>query len=144
MASVSRVGNVGGWLFATATAVFLISALALLMSVFAFRWLYKPFLIALLLIAAMVGYFMQTYGVVVDDTMILNTIDTDVGEVDGLLSVALFWHLLLLWILPSVFVLWVRIKRAVWRRQAVIRIVFAAVLAGVAFGALASHYKDFA
>lgn len=144
LASASRVGNVAGWLFATATAVFLISALALLMSAFAFRWLYKPFLIALLLIAALVGYFMQTYGVVVDDTMILNTIDTDVGEVDGLLNLALFWHLFLLWTLPSVFVVWVRIKRAVWWRQALVRIVFAAVLAGVAFGALASHYKDFA
>lgn len=142
LASVTRIGEPEGWLLTAATAIFLTSALALLMSLFAFRWLYKPFLIALLLIAALVSYFMHTYGVVIDDTMILNTLETDVGEASGLFSLALLWHLLLLWLLPAAFVLWVDIKRSVWWKQALVRILFALVMATVAVGALASHYKE--
>lgn len=143
LASVSRVGDAGGWPFAAATAVLLVSALALLLSLFAFRWLYKPFLIAILLTAAVVGYFMGTYGVVVDDTMILNTLNTDVSEVHGLLNPALYWHLFVYWLLPSALILWVQIKRGVWWRQALVRVAFVVVMAVVAFAALASHYKTF-
>lgn len=144
LSHVSGIGHPGGWGFVAATALFLVSTLALMMSVFAFRWLYKPFLIVFLLVAAVVGYFMQTYGVVVNDTMIRNAIDTDTGEVKGLLNAVLLRHLLLFWVLPSLFIIWVRIRRAVWWRQAAIRIVFGALLAAISVGALASHYKTFA
>jgi len=144
LAAVTRVGDSDGWLLTAATAVFLTSALALLMSLFAFRWLYKPFLIMLLLVAAVVGYFMQTYGVIVDDTMIVNTIDTDAGEVEGLLNFALLGHLLLVWVVPSAFVLWVRIKSTVWWRQALVRVGFGLILTVVALAAVASQYKAFA
>lgn len=143
LASVSQVGSTGGLGFAVATAVFLVCALALLMSVFAFRWLYKPFLIGLLLIAAVVGYFMQTYGVVIDDTMILNTVDTDTDEARGLFNFALVWHILLLGVLPAALVAWVRIERAIWWRQALVRMGFALAMIACAVTALASHYKDF-
>lgn len=144
LASVSRVGEPNGWLFTAATAIFLVSALALMMSAFAFRWLYKPFLIALLFIAALIGYFMQTYGVVVDDTMVINALETDAGEVQGLLSPALLWHMILFWVLPSAFIVWVRIKRAVWWRQTLARVALAVVLAIATFGSLYWQYKDFA
>ncbi|HET7312747.1 phosphoethanolamine--lipid A transferase [Salinisphaera sp.] len=143
LASVSRVGSSAGLGFAAATAVFLVSTLALMMSVFAFRWLYKPFLIVLLLVAAVVGYFMQTYGVVIDDTMLLNTLDTDTAEAEGLFNFTLVWHIVAFGLLPAAFVGWVRIKRAVWWRQGLIRIAFGLVLAAVSIGALASHYKQF-
>ncbi|MGB7757659.1 MAG: phosphoethanolamine--lipid A transferase [Salinisphaera sp.] len=143
LASVSRVGSSAGLGFAAATAVFLVSALALLMSVFAFRWMYKPFLMLLLVVAAVVGYFMQTYGVVIDDTMILNTLDTDTGEAEGLFNFILVWHVVVFGVLPALFVGWVRIKRAVWWRQALVRVGFGVMLAVVAVGALASHYKEF-
>ncbi|KEZ76619.1 phosphoethanolamine transferase [Salinisphaera hydrothermalis] len=143
LASVSRVGTTAGLGFASATAVFLVSALALMMSVFAFRWIYKPFLIGLLIVAAVVGYFMQTYGVVIDDTMIRNTLDTDTGEAEGLFNFTLVWHIVVFGLLPAAFVAWVRIKRAVWWRQALIRVLFGVVLAAIAVGALASHYKEF-
>lgn len=143
LASVSRIGSGAGLGFAAATAVFLVSALALMLSVFAFRWIYKPFLMALLIVAAVVGYFMQTYGVVIDDTMILNTLDTDTGEAKGLFNFTLVWHIVVFGLLPAAFVGWVRIKRAVWWRQALIRLGFGVVLAVVAVGALGSHYKAF-
>lgn len=143
LGDVSQVGQAGGWLFAAATAVFLMGALSLLMSLFAFRFVYKPFLIVLLLVAAMVGYFMQTYGVIVDDTMILNTLDTDTGEAEGLFSVALVWHVLLTGVLPVAFICWVRISRAVWWRQAIVRLVFGLVMAVVAAGAIGVQYKEF-
>lgn len=141
---VSKVGHPGGWGFAVVVGIALVAILALLLSLFAFRWLYKPFLIIVLLITALVSYYMNTYGVLINDTMILNMFNTDVGEIEGLLNARLWLHLFLVWFLPSALILWIRIKRATWWRQGLIRIGFVVVVAGIAFGAIASHYKELA
>lgn len=143
LAQVSAVGQASGIEFACATAVFLVSALALMMSVFAFRFIYKPFLVGLLLIGSIVGYFMQTYGVVIDDTMIINTLDTDRGEAAGLFNLALVWHLWWTAALPAALVIWVRISRAGILRQTLTRVVFALVMAVMAVGAVGVQYKQF-
>lgn len=49
------------------------------------RWL-KPTGLVLLLTAAVASYFMQTYGVVIDPTMLANALNTDPAEVRDLLS----------------------------------------------------------
>lgn len=143
LGAVSRVGESSGWLFAGAMAVFMLSALSFLMSIFAFRFIYKPFLVLLLLIAAVVGYFMQTYGVVVDDTMILNTLDTDQAEAQGLFSLVLVWHFLWAGILPSLVVVWVRVRRRGFIRQTLVRIGFALLMLVIALAAVGIQYKQF-
>ena len=129
--------------FAAATAVFLIGALSFLMSLFAFRFVYKPFLVALLVLAAFISYFMTTYGSVIDDTMIINTLDTDSAEAAGLFSWALVGHMLLFGALPALAVIAVRIQRRRLLRQAVFRILFALTTLVVALTALGVKYKDF-
>lgn len=143
LAGVSQVGQISGWRFTVATAVFLLAALSALMSVWAFRFIYKPFLIGLLLVAAVVGYFMQTYGVVVDDTMITNTLDTDHAEAAGLLNPVLGWHILWAGILPSIAVLWVRLRRRGFIGQALIRVGFTGVMLLIAVAAIGVQYKQF-
>lgn len=143
LGAVSQVGQISGWQFTAATAVFLLAALSALLSAFAFRFIYKPFLIGLLLVAAVVGYFMQTYGVVVDDTMILNTLDTDHAEAEGLFSLVLVWHILWAGILPSAAVLWVRIRRRGFIGQTLVRIGFVCLMLIIAVGAIGVQYKQF-
>ncbi|ROO30841.1 phosphoethanolamine transferase [Salinisphaera japonica] len=143
LADVSHIGQMAGLGFTLAMGAFLTAAMALIFSVFAFRWVYKPFLVVVLLLASVIGYFMQTYGVVIDDNMIRNTLDTDTHEAQSLANAALVVHILLYGVLPSLLVVWVKIRRAVWWRQALIRIGFGLLLAVVAGGALASHYKSF-
>lgn len=56
-----------------------------------FRYLSKPLLIALLLVAAGLGHFMHSYGIVIDREMVQNVAETDLREATELLN----WQLLL-------------------------------------------------
>ena len=49
----------------------------------------------LLLVAASNGYFMVQYGIVIDESMIRNTVETTVLEATPLLNAAYFWHVAL-------------------------------------------------
>ena len=78
--------------------------LVLFLSLITWRKLTKPLLITILLIAAAENYFMQTYNVLIDETMIENTIQTDVNEAMDLMSLKLLIYMVLLGILPSFIV----------------------------------------
>lgn len=64
------------------------------------RWR-KPVGVLLLLVAAANSYFMQTYGIVIDPSMMANTVQTDVREVRDLLSWSLLAVLALGVVLPG-------------------------------------------
>ena len=64
------------------------------------RWR-KPIGVVLMLVAAANSYFMHTYGVVIDPTMMANTVQTDVREVRDLLSWSLLAVLALGVVLPG-------------------------------------------
>ncbi|GAB3676874.1 phosphoethanolamine--lipid A transferase [Salinisphaera aquimarina] len=139
-AHVTQLSNLS---FGVAVAVFLVAALSALMSLFAWRYLYKPFVVVLLLVASLVGYFMVTYGIVVDDTMLANTMETDQAEAAGLFSTALVWHLLLTGVLPVIAVGWVRLVHRPFWRALLVRSVFVVAMLAVAVAAIGVHYKDF-
>jgi lipid A ethanolaminephosphotransferase len=64
------------------------------------RWR-KPVGVLLLLVAAANSYFMHTYGIVIDPSMMANTVQTDVREVRDLLSWSLLAVLALGVVLPG-------------------------------------------
>ena len=68
------------------------------------RWV-KPVGLLLLITATASSYFMVTYGIVIDPTMVANIASTDVREVRDLLSPAMGLALLLGIVLPGVW-LW--------------------------------------
>ncbi|WP_034642056.1 phosphoethanolamine transferase [Chitinilyticum aquatile] len=65
----------------------------------------KPVLIGLLLLAAVVAYFMNTYGVMIDRNMVRNVFQTDVREAGELLSLRMVLYIVLLGVLPG-WLLW--------------------------------------
>ncbi|PHS30752.1 MAG: phosphoethanolamine transferase [Sulfurovum sp.] len=82
---------------------FLIYALLVIMfTLVSFKYTTKPTLILALILSASVHYFMQTYNIVMDKTMIENTLQTDIQESFDLLSIKLFITLFLLGVLPSI------------------------------------------
>jgi len=86
-----------------AFGVIVLAAMAVLVSVLVWpRWR-KPMGVVLLMVAAANSYFMATYGVVMDPSMMVNTLQTDLREVRDLLS----WSMLivLVWgvVLPGVW-----------------------------------------
>ena len=90
------------WLGLVGFALIVLSATAVLLSLLVWpRWR-KPAGVVLLMVAAANSYFMITYGVVIDPTMMANTVQTDVREVRDLLS----WNMLLVLALGVVLPGW--------------------------------------
>lgn len=131
--------------FALATVALVTAFFTLVLSLFACcHYLFKPFLILFLLAAAANGYFMDVYGIVIDDTMLRNVVQTDAGEAGELLGPGLFTRVLFAGVLPGVLVALTPLRRAPLWREMLIRIATPLICLIVVAGALASHYKDFA
>lgn len=93
----------------------------ILFSLFSFRPVYKPFLIVLFCTAATASYFMGSYGIVIDNQMITNLLETDVSEATEQLTWPLFMHFFLMGVLPSTLLLQTQISYRPWRRELLVR-----------------------
>ena len=91
------------------------------------RKLLRALAALLLLIAASCGYFMTQYGVVVDQAMIRNAVETTMLEATPLLNAAYFWHLGLYGILPALLVLFAPLGQLRWYTDAAVRMATAAL-----------------
>ena len=80
-------------------------ATAGLFSVLAWRWTLKPIIMLFCVSAAFGAYFMLAYGIVIDKSMMINTLQTDVRETRDLLNWRLLVTVLVLAVLPCVL-LW--------------------------------------
>lgn len=117
LGQLSMFDSLQGWLFAAALALIMAAALTGLISLLAWRWTLKPVLGVFLLAAAAGTYFMMSYNVVIDPTMIDNALQTDPREVRDLLSAKLFISLLLLWVLPMLVVWRWPVTHVRWTRR---------------------------
>lgn len=82
---------------------------------------------ALLMVAASNGYFMAQYGIVIDESMIRNTVETTLLEATPLLSAAYFWHVAFYGALPALFVLLAPLPRVRWQSGIAARVATAAI-----------------
>lgn len=76
----------------------------------------KPVLIFVLFLTAFCAYFMDTYQVVIDETMLVNTFETNYNEAFDLVSLKLFLYLTLLGVLPSIIVWQLKVEFGGWGR----------------------------
>lgn len=103
---------VAAWVFAGAVWALML----LVVSVLAVRRAQKPVLVALVIIAAITSFYMDTLGVVIDREMIQNAVTTTVAESKHLITPQFLIHVGLYGVIPAGLVLWVRVRRAtVWR-----------------------------
>lgn len=96
--------------FIASLIIFFVFINILLFSVICNKYTIKPLLIIVLLISSFTAYFMDTYNIIIDDSMIDNLIKTDVNESLDLLSFKQLFYVLLLGILPAYFVYKVELK----------------------------------
>ena len=80
-------------------------ATAALLSVLAWRWTLKPVIMLFCVSAAFGAYFMMAYGIVIDKSMMVNTLQTDLRETRDLMNWRLLVTVLVLAGLPCVL-LW--------------------------------------
>ena len=130
------LGSSEHWLFAfTLGAIFILLFNIIFMAV-SFRPIFKPFLVSVLLLAAGVSYFSDSFGTVIDKSMIHNVLETDLLEARELMTWSLFRHMVLHGITPALLVILTPIRYPVWRQGLLLRtggIVISFVMAAALF-----------
>ena len=86
------------------------SLIALLLTLVTSKYTTKPVLILILLVSSLASYFMDSYSVVIDHTMIQNIVQTNIDESIDLFSFKLILYFLFLGVLPSIFIYKVTIE----------------------------------
>lgn len=105
---LARLPEMNDWRavwFGIAFAILIASLLCMLMSLLCWRWTLKPVIALFLTSAAFGAYFMLSYRVVIDSSMMVNVLQTDLRESLDLFSWKLVVAVLFLAVLPIV-VLW--------------------------------------
>ena len=82
----------------------LLTLLFLALLPFAQRRTLKPALVVFLVVASVCSYFMDSFGIVIDRSMLVNVANTDAREAGDLLRSAFLVHVLLKGILPSLVI----------------------------------------
>ncbi|MBF0264556.1 MAG: phosphoethanolamine--lipid A transferase [Gammaproteobacteria bacterium] len=118
----------------------------LIFSLFCFPKTVKPVLITVLLISSLAAYFMDTYNVIIDDSMIDNIVKTDLNETLDLLSFKQVLYLIFLGVLPSFIVYKAKIIQDSLKRAVIANILFftgALVIALSLILSLSDFYASF-
>jgi lipid A ethanolaminephosphotransferase len=90
--------------FLTSIALLLGCVIALLFALVDSRYTIRPVLITIFLLSSLAAYFMDSYNVIIDSTMIQNAAMTDIRETAELLNLKLILYFLLLGVVPSVII----------------------------------------
>ncbi|TJZ78813.1 phosphoethanolamine transferase [Chitiniphilus eburneus] len=132
------------WLSFIAAFALLLALLNLVLTLLAWPYVLRPFLTFLLLSTALIAYFMNQYGVMIDAGMVRNAVETDPAEVRDLVTMKMVFYVLGLGVIPS-WVLWRLPIR--WRspgRELLAKLVVVVVSAGVILSLAFSYYQTFA
>ncbi len=91
-------------IYVMSIGITLILFIAFLLSLLASKYTTKPLLIFVFMVSSFTAYFMDTYHVIIDYSMIQNTLQTNLNESLDLFSIELLFYVLLLGILPSYYI----------------------------------------
>lgn len=135
--------SLGAAAFLVSIFVLVLTLQALLLLLMPTRWLMRFAASALFIVASLSSWFTQAYGAVMNKDMLRNVLETDPGEVNGLLSLGLLAHVLIFGVVPAVLVWKIRLPEAAWapqlRRRLFVGIVGLAIAALGLFGCSADY-----
>ena len=111
-----------GWSAGTAAPLAALAAVigaatALLPALLAFGRATRPVLMALLLVAALAAYFMDSFGIVINDEMLQNAAQTNPGEARDLINLKLLGYVFGLGVLPAFIIGRMRLAWRGWRTE---------------------------
>ena len=134
----------GDWLFAGGLFVTITALHFLILALLCNRWTCKPLLVLLVVGTAFATYYMASYTVFLDPSMLRNVLRTDVKEAGELFSLGMLPHLVFYALLPLMLLARVRLVRDSWRVALLRRA--GCLLLGVALGggALVAIFQDLA
>lgn len=125
--------------------VALFSIISVLLLLASFVWLERPLAVLFILLAAAAQYFILTYGVIIDRSMITNILDTTPAESFALMSPRMVITLLLSGVAMALLICWVKYKPAASLAKAVVPRLAALAVTSLAILLIAFFfYKDYA
>jgi len=130
------------WLFALCTGIVITVIHLLPLAVLSTRTIIRPLILLLALSAAMGGYFMDRYGIVLDPGMMRNVLNTNPKEAFELMNVDLLLQTAPTVLLTAMALAWIRIESLSWRRALRRRLVWLIGSILVALAAAVVIFKD--
>lgn len=133
-------------LFISSLAVVLTGVLLLLLVLLGYRHTLKTVAVAFIIIAAVAGYFTDTYGTVYDTTMLQNALQTDTAETKDLLNIKFLMRIVVLGVLPALWVIKQPLSFGTLKASLVKRLLtwlMALALVGLPILALSGQYASF-
>ena len=88
-----------------------------LLTLFSSKYTTKPILMILLIVSSFTAYFMDTYNIVIDDSMIRNSLQTNLGESADLFSFKLLAYIFFLAIIPSYFIYRIELHYGTYKEE---------------------------
>ena len=142
--SVVNVSDPGMWLFLSACFLFIFATCFTFFSIFAVGRAFRPVIALVLIIAAFTSYYMDAYGTVFDDVMVMNIVETNMHEAMELFDLKLWLHVLLFGFIP-VFVLYrTRVADKPFMQAIQFRLISVIAVVSIASASIYLSYKDFA
>lgn len=134
--------DVNTWIFAAAVFVIVTSIHAFLLALVVNRRTAKPLLTLLFIMTAMAVYYMTTYTVFFDTSMMRNIFRTDVKEASELVTWNMLVYAVLYGAVPSLALAQVSLKKRTWLQALKNRSVFIAGTIAVAAAGTVLIYQD--
>ena len=98
--------------FIVAVFVALVVFLNLIFTLLSGRYLLKPIAMLIVIAASFASHFMDSYGVLMERNMLLNALQTDVGETFELVNIQMILNVTLLGFLPAGLIYYTEIDRS--------------------------------
>lgn len=131
------------WLFILCVGTTLVALHFILLVLPATRWTVKPWLGLIVIATAFAVYYMRTFNVLLDASMLRNVLRTDRREAAELMSWSLAWQVIAWSALPLAFIAWVRPLRTPVLRAALFRVGAILIALLIAIAALLPVNRDF-
>lgn len=96
-----------------------LNALVFYLICFLSRFVGKFLLVLFFVINAVAVYFVNTYGVIIDKTMIGNILNTNYSESSSFFSIKLVIYIILFGVLPAIYIIKVKIISVPWKKFAI-------------------------
>lgn len=104
----------------------------------------KAVLATVLLVSATAGYFIDTYGILLDHSMIANLVQTHTAEALELMSWRLWAWLLAFGVLPALLIARMRVASRPWTRELSVKALGMAAAVACLAAVLLVHYQHYA
>lgn len=131
------------WQFAVLLVALFFLEVAVL-SIFSSRFIVKPAMALMLILASVTSYYMDNLGVIFDRDMIQNVMTTTFNESKHLVTFNFVVTVVIWGILPSIVVFWVRLRPIRFWKATLINIAVFCLSFALTVGLLLTSYKSYA